>query len=114
LLVHDDLDELYDDVTCAVLDRWETPRTPARREVTSGWRAGVGATALLTAVALGVHEVLEPKRRTPIIEEIDLDTIGPSECAPVVYHHVPGVPKASSAIVRPWLMGRTARAARRC
>jgi hypothetical protein len=102
--VHHDLDDLYDDVTCAVLDRWDSPRKPVPAEVTSGWRAGAGATALLTAVALGVGEVLEPKRRTPIIEEIDLDTIAPSERAAVVYHHVPGLPKASRAIVRPWLI----------
>jgi hypothetical protein len=106
LLVHDDLDELYDDVTCAVLDRW--PASPTNRvpaEVVSGWRAGVGATALFTAAALGVRDALEPKRRVPVIEEIDLDTIAPSERAPVVYHHVPGWPKASRAIVRPWLIG---------
>ncbi|MEY2431916.1 MAG: hypothetical protein QOC92_1641 [Acidimicrobiaceae bacterium] len=103
--MHDDLADLYDDVTCAVLDRQDTARTPASPEVASGWRAGVGATALLTAVALGVHDVLEPKRRAPVIEEIDLDTLGPSERAPVVYHHVPGVPKASRAIVRPWFLG---------
>jgi hypothetical protein len=100
--VHHDLDDLYDDVTCAVLDRWSASPKSDPAKVASGWRAGVGATALFTAAALGVLEVLEPKRRTPIIEEIDLDTIAPSERAPVEYHHVPGVPKASRAIVRPW------------
>lgn len=99
--MHDDLADVYDDVTCAVLDRWQTARKPEPAEVASGWRAGLGATALLTAVALGVHEVLEPKRRTPVIEEIDLDALVPSEHAPVVYHHVPGYPKASRAVVRP-------------
>jgi hypothetical protein len=103
--VPDDLDELYDDATLAVLDRRRPPSNPVPAEVARGWRAGLGATALLTAVALGVQDVLEPKRSVPVIEEIDLDTIAPNDYAPVVYHHVPGLPKASRAIVRPWLFG---------
>lgn len=103
--MHDDLAEVYDDVTRAALDRWQTAPRSVPAAVATGWRAGLGATALLTAVALGVQEVLEPKRRTSVIEEIDLDTLGQSEHAPVVYHHVLGHPKASRAVVRPWLMG---------
>jgi hypothetical protein len=59
---------------------------------------------LLTAATLGVQDVLEPRRRTPVIEEVDLDAIVLGESAPVVYHHVPGLPKASRAVVRPWLL----------
>jgi hypothetical protein len=99
--VHE-LEDVYDDVTCAVLDRWRTAPKSAPVEIASGWRAGLGATALLTAAALGVQDVLEPKRRTPVIEEIDLDTLAPGEHGPVAYHHVPGRPKASRAVVRPW------------
>jgi hypothetical protein len=99
----DDFDDLYDDVTCAVLDRWHGPAKSVPAEVASGWRAGLGATALFTAAALGVQDVLEPKRHDPVIEEIDLDALS-SDDLPVVYHHAPGYPRASRAIVRPWLV----------
>ena len=100
----ENLDDLYDEVTCAVIDRWQMRRKPVPAEVASGWRAGLGATALFTAAALGVQDVLEPKHHDQVIEEIDLDSLGPSEHAPVVYHHALGYPKASRAIVRPWLI----------
>lgn len=96
------MEDLYDDITEAQLDAWHAPAREVPAEVARGWRAGVGATALLTAAALGVQEVLEPKQRTPVIEEIDLG--GSADDAPVVYVHVPGAPKASRAIVRPWLL----------
>ena len=96
-------DDVYDDATWDVVDRWHTPPRRLPAEVASGWRAGLGATALMTAVALGVQDVLEPKRRRPVIEEIDLDALWSGGELPVVYHHVPGAPKASRAIVRPWL-----------
>jgi hypothetical protein len=102
--VSEGLDDLYDDVTWAVIDRWQTPRRSLPAEVASGWRAGLGATALFTAAALGVQDVLEPKRHDPLIEEVDLDTLEPSEHAPVVYRHVVGHPKMSRALVRPWLI----------
>jgi hypothetical protein len=98
------VEDLYDEITEAQLDRWNAPRREVPEEVARGWRAGVGATALLTAAALGVQDVLEPKQRTPIIEEVDLDALGYGDDAPVVYIHVPGAPKASLAIVRPWLL----------
>ncbi len=101
----DDFDELYDDATCALLDRSSGVRRPSvPAEVASGWRAGLGATALMTAVAFGVHDVLEPRRRDPIIEEIDVDSLWHRDDLPVVYHHVVGHPSASHAIVRPWLL----------
>jgi hypothetical protein len=99
----DDLDDVYDDGIWDVVDRWHVPARRFPAEVASGWRASLGATALMTAVALGVQDVLEPKRRDPIIEEIDLDTLFPEDL-PVVYRHVPDAPKASRALVRPWLM----------
>jgi len=82
-------DDFYDDATWDAVDRWHAARRPVPAEVASGWRAGIGATALMTAVALGVQDVLDPKHNDPIIEEIDL---------------VPGAPRASRAIVRPWLI----------
>jgi hypothetical protein len=101
--VQHDLADVYDEATCAVFDRWQAPRKPVPVEVASGWRGGLAATALLTAVALGVQDVVEPKRHDPIIEEIDVDALS-SDDLPVVYHHVRGNPKASRASVRPWLL----------
>ena len=100
----DEFDDVYDDGTRRALDRWPRTAEPPSPVVANGWRAGVGATALLTAAALGVQDVLEPKRRDPIIEEVDLDTFARRDDMPVVYHHVPGLPKASRATVRAWLM----------
>ena len=101
--MRDEFDDLYDEITLAALDRATTPRRPVPERVASGWRAGVGATALMTAAALGLQEVLDPKAHDPIIEELDVGTLTPRGDAPVVYFHVPGNPRASRAIVRPWL-----------
>jgi hypothetical protein len=96
----DDFDELYDEPT---LGRLETRgRRPVPPKVASGWRGGLGAGVIATTAMIGVRDVLEPERRDPIIEEVDLTRFVDLD-APVVYHHVPGLPKASRAIVRPWL-----------
>jgi len=95
--------DLYDDETWALIEQWNTERVRLPVEVSHGWRAGVGATALFAAAALGVHDVLEPERRTPVIEEVDLDSLALGDDAPVHYFHVPGAPRASRAVVRPWL-----------
>ena len=102
-MAHDEFDDVYDDITRRALDRWPGTHEPPSPPVAKGWRAGVGATALLTAAALGVQDVLEPKRRTPVIEEVDLDAFALGDDVPVTYHHVPGLPKSSRAVVRPWL-----------
>jgi hypothetical protein len=95
-------DDIYDDDTWALIQRWHAERVRVPVEVARGWRAGVGATALFTAAALGVQDVLEPERRTPVIEEVDLDSLGRDDVL-VRYFHVPGAPRASRAVVRPWL-----------
>lgn len=107
-LTHDEFEDLYDYHTLAALGRPSaSTRTTSSHEraVTSGWRANAaaGAFTIMTATALGVQDVLEPKRETPVIEEIDVSTLGPGEDMPVAYFHVPGLPKASRAVVRPWL-----------
>ena len=102
----DEFDDVYDDATRRALDRWPASPSPAGPVTAHGWRAGLGATAFMTAAALGVQDVLEPKQRTPIIEEIDLDSFALGDDVPVTYIHVPGLPRASRAIVRPWLFNR--------
>ena len=97
--------DLYDDETWSQILRWRAERRPMPADVERGWRATVGATALFTAAALGVRDALELERNTPVIEEIDLDALANPD-APVLYHHVPGRPRSSRAVVRPWLFGQ--------
>ncbi len=97
-------DGVYDDDTWRLISRWNAERAPVPAEVARGWRAGVGAMAIFGAATLGGAEALEPTRRDPVYEEVDLDSLAVGADAPVVYHHVPGVPRASRAVVRPWLL----------
>jgi hypothetical protein len=96
--------DIYDDETWALIKRWNAERTPVPAEVSHGWRANVGAAAIFTAASFGVADV-EPKRRDPVYEEVDLESFRLGDDAPVVYHHVPGLPRASRAVVRPWRFG---------
>lgn len=95
--------DLYDDETWSLITRWNAERAPVPAEVSRGWRASVGAAAIFSAAAFGVADVIEPKRRDPVFEEVDLDSYLDRDDMPVVYHHVPGLPRASRAVVRPWL-----------
>ncbi|HEX2381359.1 MAG TPA: hypothetical protein VHI95_01885 [Acidimicrobiales bacterium] len=95
-----DFEDLYDEPTLARLERHERSSRPT--EVARGWRSGLGAGAIAATAMVGVRDVLEPDRRDPVIEEVDLSRFVDVD-APVVYHHVPGHPKASRAVVRPWL-----------
>ena len=96
----EDFDDLYDEPTLGRLGHHERRSVPA--QVARGWRGGLGAGVIATSAMIGVRDVLEPESRDPIIEEVDLPRFVDLE-APVVYHHVPGLPQASRAIVRPWL-----------
>jgi hypothetical protein len=91
-------DDLYDELTRRRIDgAGHSPRTvagPARR--------AIGGGALLTAVALGVQEALEPRRVEPIVEEIDA---ADDDLPAVSLYLVRGYPARSRAIVRPWLLG---------
>jgi hypothetical protein len=97
-----ELADIYDDVTLGRLDRAAQPRAAGPHPAAT-WRSRTAAGALFTAAALGVQDVLEPDERPAIIEEIDeASLISPTQ--PVVYFHVPGAPRLSRAIVRPWLL----------
>ena len=97
----DEFDDLYDERTLAALDR-AAGGSAHEPETVHGWRRGIGVGALAGAALMGVGDVLEPARRDPVVEEIDL-LASADPRAPVVYHHVPGAPRLSRAIVRPWL-----------
>jgi hypothetical protein len=103
--VHEAFDEVYDDATVAAIDRWQpSPSEPPAPAVPSvrGWRRGVGASAFFLAAAVGMQEVLEPERRRPVIEELDLSA-AVDDGRPVIAFLVPGAPQLSHLLVRPWL-----------
>ncbi len=74
-------------------------------EGTDGWassvRSGVAGLAL-AGMMTGVGEVLDPDRLQPEMVEFSPDTPDPS-LLPVQFIHVPGDPRASRLIIRPWL-----------
>ena len=98
-VVPPDLDDLYDDVTIAALDGRDRPH---RAEPAMGMRAHAAAGALVAALALGVQEVMEPRRVDEVVIEVDAtEPVDPNQ--PVRVVHVPYAPRASRAYVRPWL-----------
>lgn len=93
-----ELRDVYDEATVVLLDAWLAP--PAARA--RGWRKGTAAGMVVTALALGVQQVLEPEQRDPIVEEIELDAADHHQ--PVTVLLVPGNPRATVALVRSWLL----------
>lgn len=93
-----ELEELYDARTLAALDAGRGEPPPARWQPTST-RARWGS--LLVGTVLGLQEVLDPR---PEREEVELR---PDDSAAaerwVTFVHVPGAPRASRILVRPWL-----------
>jgi hypothetical protein len=101
----DAVDDLgwYDEATAARLRGVRRPG-PAARPVTvsRGWRRAIGGGAIMTAAALGARDVFAGPTNDPVIEEIDTDH--GREALPVVFIHVPGAPRASRVLLRPWLL----------
>jgi hypothetical protein len=98
-----ELDDLYDEATLVALDRFVRIRRPVPAVVAAGWRGRLGAGAIVTAAMIGVGEALDPDRNEPVIEEVDVDG-PPDPRQPVTVHVVPGIPQATRAVVRPWLL----------
>jgi hypothetical protein len=77
-----------------------TPAAPARRSRHPGL-----AGAMLAGAMIGLGDVLEPEKRKDAIIEPEL--LGePAIDQPVQFIMVPGLPKASVVILRPWLRTR--------
>jgi len=100
--VHDDerdLGAIYDAETIAALDRWEpsAPEAPLPSRVVR-WSRGSAMGAVLTGMALGLQEVLEPKRDEPIVIEVDAD--GEPHDLPIRLLLDPDDPRGSLCIVR--------------
>jgi hypothetical protein len=104
-------EDLYDDDELARIERaTRDPESAGPAEVRAYPRARrfgiVGA--VMTGAMVGVAEVLEPERARQHIIEYVPDRVDESG-QPVTYHHVPGDPRASRIVVRPWLFGRLRR-----
>lgn len=98
----DELAGVYDAETLAAVDRW-APRTGAepsgRRPV---GRAGPAAGAVLTALALGLRDVLEGDDEGTAHVELD-PGFDDAEPRWITFLPVFGAPRASRIVVRPWL-----------
>ncbi len=91
----------YDPRTVADLDAWEPtdldgPPPPPSRVVSWSRRSAMGA--VLTGMALGLQEVLEPKKDSPIVIEVDAD--GEPHDLPIRLMLDPDDPSGSLCIVR--------------
>lgn len=111
-----ELEELYDADTLGAIESWARGRVsgqpsvpgsaptdvtiePAgRRDVRS---LGAGA-AMLAAGMFGLADALEPEKVRPATVEYVPDEAHDDQA--VTYLHVPGDPRASQIIVRPWLL----------
>lgn len=94
-------DEAYDPETLAALDAWEPrPDDPDRplpsRVVRWSRRSAMGA--VLTGMALGLQEVLEPRKDSAIVIEVDAD--GEPHDLPIRLLLDPDDPRGSLCIVR--------------
>jgi hypothetical protein len=74
------------------------PRYPVAR------RLGVGG-AMMAGALMGVAEVFEPERARQHIIDYVPDQLDEDQQL-VTYHHVPGSPRASRIVLRPWLLER--------
>ena len=99
------LEDPYDELTRRRIERGAVRgvrRSVPVRPVAGRGRRALGGGALLTAVALGIQEALDPREAEEIVEEIDLS--GDDTLPAVTLLLVPGAPRLSRAIVRPWLL----------
>lgn len=77
----------------------EEPMTPL-----AGWRRRTATGAVLSAVALGLQEALEPKEEKPLVIEADGEPVDEDDAVNAFL--VPGMPEASWVVVRPWLLSK--------
>jgi hypothetical protein len=94
------LEDLYDPATLRAIEGWSADGPTV--EPLPVWRRAAFAGAVTTALVTGVREALEDDEAEPAVE-IDRGR-GRARLEPVTLYLVPGEPRASVAIVRPWLL----------
>jgi hypothetical protein len=107
--VTDHLQEIYDEETLAALDSWSSGRraapvdaepSPVPGAVPRRGPRGLGM-ALLAGTTLGLRETFEDEGDHEALVELDPDVdIGEQW---ITFIHVPGDPRASRILIRPWL-----------
>jgi hypothetical protein len=93
-------DELYDPATLAALDGWdraESPDLPLPSKV-SRWSRSTAIGMVLTGVALGLREVLDPEEDRQIV--IEVDDAGATPHLPIQLFLDPDSPAGSLCLVR--------------
>lgn len=102
--MHDDdrdLEAMYDAETLAALDGWtppeDAPASPLPSRVVR-WSRGSAMGAVLTGMALGLQEVLEPRKDEAIVVEVDAD--GEPHDLPIRLLLDPDDPRGSLCFVR--------------
>lgn len=93
------LEDVYDEATLRAIDGWSPGE--ATVEPVAPWRAVAIAGGLTAALVGGVREAFEDVEEA--LEEVELAP-RTSRLEPVTLYFVPGEPRASVAIVRPWLL----------
>jgi hypothetical protein len=96
---------LYDEATERRIDGAAARRRTVRTDAPRRARA-VGAGAFMTAIALGLQEVFDPKDPEEVVFELD-DPGEPDEDQPVTLDYDPHSAARSRAHVRPWLLSST-------
>lgn len=103
------LDDLYDPATLAAIEAWARRRVAGvdggtSGPATAGGVRGLGA-SLLAAGLLGLADALEGRDdHHEVVEEAPEPAVADEA---VTFRFVPGDPRASRIIVRPWLLGDT-------
>lgn len=95
------LGEWYDPEVAAVLDAWEPPEYLRNRPLPSRlktWSRSSLLGVVVSGMALGLQEVLEPKREDAIVIEVDAD--GDPHDLPIRLFLDPDDPSGSLCIVR--------------
>jgi hypothetical protein len=94
-----ELEDLYDERTLRALDAGGAEPASLPWSPRSA-RPRIGA--LVTGTVLGLGDVLDPRRERDAVVEFRPDEGDPDDRW-VTFVHVPGAPRASRILVRPWL-----------
>lgn len=114
-----DLEEIYDEATLAGIGVHREPVAPAvvapapvrppdggdQGSAIRALRRGIGGSALVVGLVGGLREVFQPDPDSEI--ELVVERREPFADRPVSFLFVPGDPRASRIILRPWLTDRS-------
>jgi hypothetical protein len=96
------LEDDYDAVTLARIDRHAARGSRPGPQAAGGWRGRTAAGALAAGLVLGLQEVFHGERGDEQFAEVDLADLDRGAAVTLLF--VPGEPRRSIAWVRPWLL----------